>query len=143
MKIVVLSAALQAKTSPFSSLLPKRSAGDGAISSIKPIILPEPISLAPDATNTGKKSCFAKPIIKPCANSSSERLPSSKYFSINPSSFSAAISTNALCISLALAISDSGIGFFSGLPPVAGNSYITILKASTIWLKLSPEFSGY
>ena len=104
---------------------------------MNPINLPLPISLRPLATNTGKNCCFASAMVIPFASSSSERLPSSKYFSIKPSSFSAAISTKALCISLALAISDSGIGFFSGFPPFEGNSYITILA------KLKNETNGY
>ena len=127
-----------AKVEPPSSSAAGLSAGEGHMSLIKPIILPLPIFLVEEQQNTGKICWLAKAMVKPFDNSSSVRVPDSKNFSIRPSSFSAAASTNALCSAMALSISAAGISFLTGLPPLAGNSYNTILKVSMMLLNPVP-----
>ena len=59
-----------------------------------------PMSLPPQTQNSGNIPLATNPLRRPSRISSSERESCSKSFSISPSSFSAAASTNALCLSL-------------------------------------------
>ena len=102
-----------------------------------------PISLPPQTQNTGNIPLAINPLRMPSRISSSDRESCSKNFSIRFSSFSAAASTNALCISIALSISSAGISSIVGAPPSGFHEYFFINNTSISALKPGPVAIGY
>ena len=101
------------------------------------------MSLPPQTQNTGNIPLATNPLRIPSRISSSERESCSKNFSISPSSFSAAASTNALCISVAFSSSSAGISSITGAPPSGFHEYFFINSTSIKALKPGPVEIGY
>ena len=120
------------------------------ISSTKGTTLPKnsirrrtPISLPAHTQNTGNIPLDANPLRIPSRISSSVSASDSKNFSIKVSSCSAAASTNALCISIALSISSAGTSSMVGAPPSGPHEYFFMSSTSITALKPGPVVKGY
>ena len=116
--------------------------GEGHTSMMNSISLLVPMSFLPERQNTGYISPFMNPIFSPLFTSSSERVPSAKNFSINASSFSAAISISAAFMSSAWPANSAGISFSSRVPFSSLKMYCFIFRMSMNPLKADPVAVG-
>ena len=107
------------------------------------ISLRTPMSLPAHTQNTGKMLRVTRPLRMPSRSSSSVSVSLSKNFSINPSSFSAAASTNILFKAVAFSISSAGMSSTFGEPPSAFHEYFFMVSTSMMALKPGPVCVGY
>ncbi len=83
----------EALSEPSSPMKGARSKGEGKRASTVFKMPAPPLFSRAEHTTTGTSSPATTPVLRPSCRSSSERLPSSRYFSINASSLSAIFST--------------------------------------------------
>ena len=95
-----------------------RSIGDGNSSAMNASSRSIPIALAAEPQITGAMRAFANPALTPTAISSSESVPSSRYFSISSSSASATASMSFSREGSATAWSSSGQSPSSAMGPL-------------------------
>ena len=133
----------QGRSSPLFVVCAGISLALGQTLSIKPINLPLPMFRNAERQNSGNRSWLIIAFLIPSFISSSSSSPLSKYFSMRLSSLLATASTSSLCNSSARAFSSSGMGNFSGLPPLSLNLYIVIRSTSMISWKPAPCCLGY
>ena len=119
------------------------SAGVGQLPLMICIIRSTPWSALAEMQSTGKVPRLMTPSLRPRIISSSERVPSSKNLSMSFSSFSAAASMRAACISSALSASEAGISSTIILPPPAGNLRSFLERRSMTESKPIPALTGY